>query len=89
MKHTLRMPSPIAVCLPKAPPFLARHSARGDQSFAGAATVQVTIQEAVPHFNPLSVTIHPGDTVEWVWSDQFRHSATSGERTVRPARWRF
>ena len=51
----------------------------GTNEFAGAATVQVTIQEAVPHFNPLSVTIHPGDTVEWIWSDQFRHSATSGK----------
>lgn len=45
---------------------------------AQAATIEVRIQEAIPHFAPLNVNIHVGDTVKWIWNDDFRHSATSG-----------
>lgn len=43
-----------------------------------AATVLVNVQEDIPHFDPLNVTIHPGDTVQWIWVDRRNHSVVSG-----------
>ena len=44
-----------------------------------AETVQVTIfQTDSSHFNPKTLTIHPGDTVEWIWSDSHNHEVVSG-----------
>jgi plastocyanin len=46
---------------------------------AQAATAQVTIfQTDSSHFNPKTLTIHPGDTVEWIWSDSHNHAVVSG-----------
>jgi plastocyanin len=50
----------------------------GYPKLADAMTVDVTVApngELV--FSPSSVTIHPGDTVRWTWSQSF-HSSTSG-----------
>jgi plastocyanin len=44
---------------------------------ASAATVTVTIGNGGFFFTPSSVTIHPGDTVQWTWSST-GHSSTSG-----------
>jgi plastocyanin len=44
---------------------------------AGAATVTVTVGNNCFCFSPSSVTIHPGDTVQWTWSST-GHSSTSG-----------
>jgi plastocyanin len=42
------------------------------------ATVTVTVGPGgLFQFSPASVTIQPGDTVQWTWSDDF-HSSTSG-----------
>jgi plastocyanin len=47
---------------------------------AQAATVQVSIVEGdQSHFTPKVLTIHPGDTVEWIWSDSKKHSVVSGD----------
>lgn len=43
-----------------------------------AATHQISVQEAIPHFDPLNITIEVGDTVQWVWADKHQHSVTSG-----------
>jgi plastocyanin len=46
---------------------------------AQAATVQVQIALGNDsHFTPKILTIHPGDTVQWVWSDHQDHSVVSG-----------
>ena len=45
---------------------------------AQAETVQVTVQEDDPHFDPKYVTIHPGDTVQWIWNDNKSHAVVSG-----------
>jgi plastocyanin len=46
---------------------------------AEAATVQVQIALAGDsHFTPKFLTIHPGDTVQWVWADNKDHSVVSG-----------
>jgi len=44
---------------------------------ASAATVTVTVGNNCLCFMPSSVTIHPGDTVQWTWSST-GHSSTSG-----------
>src|SRR6266487_5758000 len=44
---------------------------------ASAATVTVTVGNNCLCFSPSSVTIHPGDTVQWTWSST-GHSSTSG-----------
>jgi plastocyanin len=44
---------------------------------ASAATVTVTVGNNCFCFSPSSVTIHPGDTVQWTWSST-GHSSTSG-----------
>jgi plastocyanin len=49
---------------------------------AKAATVEVTIQEDIPHFDPVTVDIHVGDTVTWIWNDSLNHSATSGDGNI-------
>src|ERR1051325_11780311 len=46
-------------------------------SLTTAATVTVTVGNNCLCFNPASVTIHPGDTVQWTWSSS-GHSSTSG-----------
>src|SRR6476660_10559094 len=57
-------------------PLLAFHS-----MVASAATVTVTVNSGGsynnPFFSPSSVTIQPGDTVQWTWSSS-GHSSTSG-----------
>jgi plastocyanin len=48
---------------------------------ATAATVHVDVGVGV--FGPDSVTISPGDTVQWTWSDSmFAHSVTSGSNHI-------
>src|ERR1700692_1316653 len=43
-----------------------------------AATVTVTVgADGLFAFSPSSVTIHPGDTVQWTWSSS-GHTSTSG-----------
>src|ERR1700704_6183496 len=44
---------------------------------ASGATVTVTVGNNCLCFSPSSVTIHPGDTVQWTWSSS-GHSSTSG-----------
>ena len=46
-----------------------------------AATIEVTLQmTATSHFSPKTLTIHPGDTVKWVWgNDGLSHSVVSGD----------
>ena len=44
---------------------------------ASGATVTVTVGNNCFCFSPSSVTIHPGDTVQWTWSST-GHSTTSG-----------
>jgi plastocyanin len=46
---------------------------------AQAATVQVQIAlSSDSHFTPKFLTIHAGDTVQWVWADGKDHSVVSG-----------
>src|SRR2546423_9688820 len=46
---------------------------------AQAATVQVQIElGSDSHFTPKFLTIHAGDTVQWVWADGKDHSVVSG-----------
>ncbi len=46
---------------------------------AQAATIQVQIElGSDSHFTPKVLTIHPGDTVQWVWADGKDHSVVSG-----------
>jgi plastocyanin len=47
-------------------------------SGAQAATVQVQVGGNAPVFSPSTVSIHPGDTVTWVWGGDFKHTVTSG-----------
>jgi len=46
-------------------------------SVASAVTVTVMVGPNCLCFSPASVTIHPGDTVQWTWSSS-GHSTTSG-----------
>jgi len=58
-------------------PFLAFHP-----TVATAVTVTVTVGDNCLCFNPASVTIHAGDTVQWMWGSSGlyspSHSSTSG-----------
>src|ERR1043166_2352150 len=52
-----------------------------------AATVIVTIgANECFCFSPSPVTIHPGDTVQWVWDDE-GHSTTSGTPGMPDGLW--
>jgi len=51
----------------------------GSQVISEAATVTVQVAADTPVFIPDAVTIHPGDTVNWIWAiGGFGHSVTSG-----------
>jgi plastocyanin len=53
---------------------------------AGAATITVTVGNNCFCFSPSSVTIHPGDTVQWTWSSS-GHSTTSGTQCTPNGLW--
>jgi Plastocyanin len=53
---------------------------------ASAATVTVTVANNCLCFMPSSVTIHPGDTVQWTWSSS-GHSSTSGNPGAPNGLW--
>ena len=60
-------------------------------STTAAVATTVTVQVAPGgdlSFSPGSVTIHPGDTVEWVWaSGGMGHSVTSGTNCASDGRF--
>jgi plastocyanin len=62
----------IAVLVAIIAPFLVFHP-----TIARAATVTVMVGPGGFFFKPSSVTIHPGDSVLWMWSSS-GHSSTSG-----------
>ncbi len=43
------------------------------------ATIEVRVQEDIPHFSPLAANIQVGDTVKWIWRDNLSHSVVSGD----------
>src|SRR5205823_1508062 len=51
--------------------------ANADLSALGGRTVNVTLGPGIGYF-PMSVTVHPGDTVLWTWSGSLPHTVTSG-----------
>jgi plastocyanin len=53
---------------------------------ASAATVTVMVGPNCLCFMPASVTIHPGDTVQWIWSST-GHSSTSGTPGMPNGLW--
>src|SRR5436305_1114589 len=54
---------------------------------ASATTVNVTVGPSGNLvFSPSSVTIHPGDTVHWIWGSDF-HSSTSGSPGMPTGLW--
>src|SRR6266403_3068658 len=53
---------------------------------ATATTVTVTVGNGGFFFSPSSVTIHPGDTVQWTWSSS-GHSSTSGSPGMPNGLW--
>jgi len=53
---------------------------------ASAVTVTVTVANNCLCFMPSSVTIHPGDTVQWTWSSS-GHSSTSGSPGMPNGLW--
>ena len=56
----------------------------GGVASAAAATITVTIGPGGQRvFSPANATIHPGDTVHWVWGSSF-HSTTSGSPPGTP-----
>jgi plastocyanin len=55
-------------------------------TLASAATVTVTVGNNCFCFSPSSVTIHPGDTVQWTFSSS-GHSTTSGNPGVPNGLW--
>src|SRR5947199_4597588 len=57
------------------------------QTVASGATVTVTVRAGgLFAFSPSSVTIHPGDTVQWTWSST-GHSSTSGSPGMPNGLW--
>lgn len=55
----------------------------------GGTTYTVTVGPGgAMTFDPSTVTIHPGDTVKWVWGSDF-HSVTSGNTTTCTLDGRF
>jgi plastocyanin len=55
-------------------------------TMASAVTVTVTVANNCLCFMPSSVTIHPGDTVQWTWSSS-GHSSTSGSPGTPNGLW--
>src|ERR1044071_993841 len=55
-------------------------------SIARATTFTVTVGDGGFVFSPDSVTIHPGDTVQWTWSST-GHSSTSGSPGAPSGFW--
>src|SRR5438132_13082838 len=55
-------------------------------SVARAVTVTVMVGNNCLCFMPASVTIHPGDTVQWTWSSS-GHSTTSGNPCTPNGLW--
>ena len=53
---------------------------------ASATTVMVTVGNGGLFFFPSSVTIHPGDTVQWTFSSS-GHSSTSGSPGAPTGLW--
>src|SRR5213593_2348926 len=53
---------------------------------ASGTTVTVTVGNGGFFFTPSSVTIHPGDTVQWTWSSS-GHSTTSGTPCTPNGLW--
>jgi plastocyanin len=53
---------------------------------ASGTTVTVTVGNGGFVFTPSSVTIHPGDTVQWTWSSS-GHSSTSGSPGMPTGLW--
>ena len=49
---------------------------------ATPATVHVDVGGAGTFFDPADVTIQPGDTVEWDWSNAGPHTVTSGANGI-------
>src|SRR5215469_1846674 len=58
---------------------------------ASAATVTVSVGDNCLCFNPASVTIHVGDTVQWMWGSSGynspMHSSTSGTPGAPNGHW--
>src|SRR5207247_7589195 len=55
-------------------------------SVASATTFTVTVGDGGFIFSPESVTIQPGDTVQWTWSST-GHSSTSGSPGAPSGFW--
>jgi plastocyanin len=55
-------------------------------SAGSAATVMVTVGNGDDSFSPSSVTIHPGDTVQWTWNEN-GHTCTSGSSCAPNGLW--
>src|SRR5258708_21198646 len=53
---------------------------------ANGASVTVTVGNNCFGFSPSTVTIHPGDTVQWTWSSS-GHSSTSGSPGMPSGVW--
>jgi trimeric autotransporter adhesin len=53
---------------------------------ARGATVTVAVGNGDDSFSPSSVTIHPGDTVQWTWNEN-GHTTTSGNSGVPNGLW--
>jgi len=71
----------IAVLVAIIAPFLVFHP-----TIARAATVTVMVGPGGFFFKPSSVTIHPGDSVLWMWSSS-GHSSTSGSPGMQNGLW--
>ena len=77
----------LAIVLAIIAPFVASYPTAGS-----AATVTVTVNGSCNYYNcsyyfmPASVTIHPGDTVQWTWEAN-NHSTTSGSPGMPNALW--
>jgi plastocyanin len=52
-------------------------------SMAAAKTVEIKMSDTPPKFDPMSVMIQKGDTVEWVNSAQSLHSVTTNSAVAQ------
>jgi plastocyanin len=52
-------------------------------SMAAAKTVEIKMSDTPPKFDPMSVTIQKGDTVEWVNNAQSLHSVTTNSSVAQ------
>jgi len=52
-------------------------------SMAAAKTVEIKMSDTPPKFDPMSVTIQKGDTVEWVNNAQSLHSVTTNSAVAQ------